>query len=62
MISPVLDEPMVGALLNSFVLDYDIPRDVKDKLQFFLDRLTESARLVVMPSHNIRLLGLTVEI
>ncbi|XP_026787175.3 thyroid adenoma-associated protein homolog isoform X1 [Pangasianodon hypophthalmus] len=44
MISAVLDEPQVGTLLSSFVLEDDIRQDVKDKLQLFLERLTESAR------------------
>lgn len=48
MISPVLDEPDLGTLFKSFVLEDDLGQDVRDKLQLFLERLTESARLVVM--------------
>lgn len=48
MISAVLDEPELGTVLSSFVLDDDLRQDVKDKLQLFLQKLTESARLVVI--------------
>lgn len=48
MISPVLDEPQVGTFISSLVVGDDIQQDVKDKLQLFLERLTESARLVVI--------------
>lgn len=48
MISAVLHEPELGTVLSSFVLDDDLRQDVKDKLQLFLQKLTESARLVVI--------------
>ncbi|KAK3538827.1 hypothetical protein QTP86_015956 [Hemibagrus guttatus] len=44
MISPVLDEPDLGTLFSSLVLEDNIGQDVRDKLQLFLERLTESAR------------------
>ncbi|XP_058231705.1 thyroid adenoma-associated protein homolog isoform X2 [Hemibagrus wyckioides] len=44
MISPVLDEPDLGTLFRSFVSEDDLGQDVRDKLQLFLERLTESAR------------------
>lgn len=49
MISADLDKADVGtSCISSFVLEENLRQDVKDKLKLFLDRLTESARLVGM--------------
>lgn len=60
MISAVLDEPELGTVLSSFVLDDDLRQDVKDKLQLFLQKLTESARLVVIKWNPSELLWKSV--
>lgn len=48
MISYVLDETKMETLFTSFDLESDLRQDVKEKLQVFLERLTECARSAVM--------------
>ncbi|XP_047675030.1 thyroid adenoma-associated protein homolog isoform X1 [Tachysurus fulvidraco] len=43
MISHVLDETKMETLFTSFVLESDLRQDVKEKLEIFLERLTECA-------------------
>lgn len=48
MIPSALDELKVESVLSSIVLEDGVQQDVRDKLELFLAKLTESARLVEM--------------